>query len=221
MPAKQKTIRLEFHCHTDHSSDGLVSPERLVEICRRKGIERIVVTDHNRTSGAEAAQQLDPARVIIGEEIMTQSGELLAAFVQEEVPAGLTALETIAILREQGAFISVSHPFDTYRKGHWKMAALLEIAPLVDAIEVFNSRCTFAAYNRQARQFAREQGLLGTVGSDAHAASEIGQATHLLPDFSDPSSLKLALAAGQESTRMSGFWVHFYSRYAKWVKNRR
>ena len=221
MPAEQKTICLEFHCHTNHSADGLVSPARLVEICRQKGIDRIVVTDHNSISGAQAAHRLDSERVIIGEEIMTQGGELLAAFVQEAVPAGLTPLETIAILREQGAFISVSHPFDVYRKGHWKMAALLEIAPLVDAIEVFNSRCTFAAYNRQARQFAREQGLLGTVGSDAHAASEVGWATHLLPGFSDPSSLKLALAAGQESTRMSGFWVHFYSRYAKWVKNRR
>ncbi|MFO7624966.1 MAG: PHP domain-containing protein [Anaerolineales bacterium] len=214
-------MRLEFHCHTDHSSDGLISPRKLVDVCRRKGIDRIVVTDHNTISGALAAYQLDPHRVIVGEEILTQSGELLAAFVREEISSGLTALETISILREQGAFISVSHPFDTHRKGHWKVPALLEIVPLVDAIEVFNSRCIFPSFNHKARQFAQQHGLLGTVGSDAHAAREVGQATHLLADFSDAASLKSALASGREDVRLSGFWVHFYSRYAMWVKNRK
>jgi predicted metal-dependent phosphoesterase TrpH len=217
----QYTMRLEFHCHTDYSADGLISPLRLVEVGRRKGIDRIVVTDHNTIAGARAAYQLDPQRVIVGEEILTQSGELLVAFVQEEVPPGLPALETISILREQGAFISVSHPFDTHRKGHWKTPALLEIAPLVDAIEVFNSRCIFPSFNHKARAFARQHGLLGTVGSDAHAASEVGRATHLLADFNDASSLKNALAAGKEEARLSGFWVHFYSRYAKWVKRKK
>ena len=211
-------MRLEFHCHTDYSGDGLISPRKLVEVCRQKGIDRIVVTDHNTIAGALVACRLDPQRVIIGEEILTQSGELLAAFVQEEIPPGLPALETISILREQGAFISVSHPFDTHRKGHWKIPALLDIAPLVDAIEVFNSRCIFPSFNHKARAFAREHGILGTVGSDAHAASEVGQATHLLADFTDTASLKSALATGKEETRLSGFWVHFYSRYAKWVK---
>jgi predicted metal-dependent phosphoesterase TrpH len=214
-------MRLEFHCHTHYSSDGLISPRKLVEVCRRKGIDRIVVTDHNTIAGALAAYQLDPQRVIVGEEILTQSGELLAAFVQEEIPSGLPALETISILREQEAFISVSHPFDTHRKGHWKVPALLEITPLVDAIEVFNSRCIFPSFNHKARAFAQQHGILGTVGSDAHAASEVGQATHLLADFSDAASLKSALVTGKADVRLSGFWVHFYSRYAKWVKNRR
>jgi predicted metal-dependent phosphoesterase TrpH len=221
MPATQKTIRLEFHCHTNYSGDGLISPPRLIEICRRKGVDRIVVTDHNTIAGALAAMHLDPERVIVGEEILTQSGELLAAFVQEEVPAGLPALEAISILREQGAFISVSHPFDIYRKGHWKIPALLDIAPLVDAIEVFNSRCIFPSFNHKARAFAREHGILGTVGSDAHATSEVGQATHLLADFTDASSLKSALATSEINVRLSGFWVHFYSSYAKWVKRKK
>jgi predicted metal-dependent phosphoesterase TrpH len=220
MPAAPKTYRLEFHCHTSYSSDGLISPHRLLDVCRRKGIDRIVVTDHNTIAGALAAYKLDPERVIVGEEILTQSGELLAAFVQEEIPSGLPALETISILRDQGTFISVSHPFDIYRKGHWNTGSLLEIAHLVDAIEVFNSRCIWPSFNRQAQTFAEDQGLLGTVGSDAHASSEVGQATHLLPDFSDATSLKSALTAGTTRTRLSGFWVHFYSRYGKWVKNR-
>ena len=134
-------LRVEFHCHTQYSKDSLTSPERLVKTCRRKGIDRVLVTDHNTIAGARAAQELDPELTIVGEEIATTRGELLAAYVTEEVPAGLSPQETIRILKGQGAFISVSHPFDIYRSGHWKEGDLLEILPDIDAIEVFNSRC--------------------------------------------------------------------------------
>ena len=217
----RKTIRIELHCHTSHSGDGLISPQKILEICQRKGIDRIVVTDHNTIAGARAAYARDRQRVIVGEEIMTTSGELLAAFVQEEVPPGLSPAGTIRILRDQGAFISVSHPFDPYRKGHWKIDDLLEISPLVDAIEVFNARCMRPLYNEQALEFARQHALLGTVGSDAHAAFEVGRATMLLPDFEDAAGLKGSLASARQEVKLSGAWVHLFSRYAKWTRRLR
>ena len=213
-------IKLEFHCHTISSKDSLLSAEDLLKTCRRKGIDRVVVTDHNLISGAQRCQSLDPERVIIGEEILTQSGELLAAFVKEEIPAGLPAQEAISRLRQQGAFISVSHPFDSLRKGAWSLPDLEAIVPEVDAIEVFNARCFSAEANRQAQEFARQHRLLGTVGSDAHTAFELGRATLLLPDFHDQASLKSALPQAQPRTRLSSPWVHVTSRYAVWLKSR-
>lgn len=206
--------RLEFHCHTIYSKDCLVRVEKLLETCQRKGIDRIVITDHNNARGAFLAQQLDPERVIVGEEILTQRGELLAAFLQEEVPKGLTPEETINILRDQGAFISVAHPFDRLRSGHWQLDDLLEIAPLVDAIEIFNARSMSPDFNRQAEEFASEHNMLGTVGSDAHAAFELGRAAMLLPDFNDAQSLKSALSEARYETRLSSPFVRFTSRYA-------
>src|ERR1044071_1726254 len=161
-------LKTEFHCHTIDSRDSRTPPAALVAACRRKGIDRVVVTDHNTIAGARAAQRLDPERVIVGEEIMTTRGEILAAFVSEEIPRGLTPRETIRRLKDQGAFISVSHPFDRLRKGGWKEPDLLEILPEVDAIEVYNSRCMNPGFNRQARQFADKHHLAVTVGSDAH-----------------------------------------------------
>jgi predicted metal-dependent phosphoesterase TrpH len=157
---------------------------------------------------------MDPQRVIVGEEIMTREGELLAAFVQEAVPAGLPPLEAIARLRAQGAFISVSHPFDIFRSGHWRAAALLEITPLVDAIETFNARCWLPRFNRRAAAYARQHHLLFTVGSDAHAAVEVGMATLRLPPFHDAATLKAALAQAEVEARLSPPWVHLFSRYA-------
>lgn len=210
--------RVEFHCHTIYSKDCLVRPEKLVQACQRKGIERVVVTDHNTICGALCAQEIDPDRVIVGEEIMTQEGELLAAFLREEIPPGLPALETIARLREQGAFISVSHPFDRLRKGHWQTDDLLKITPYIDAIETFNARCMQPGFNDRALAFARQQGLMGTAGSDAHTLSELGRASMLLPEFEDAHSLKNALAQVEFQVRMSSPLVHFASRYATWIK---
>jgi predicted metal-dependent phosphoesterase TrpH len=213
-------LRVEFHCHTIHSRDSLLSIDKLLETCQQKGIDRIVITDHNTTAGAIQAHKIDPQRVIIGEEILTQKGELLAAFVQEEIPAGLAPVEAINRLREQGAFISVSHPFDQIRKGHWHTPNLLEILPLVDAIEVFNARCFSASSNERAQEFAKEQGIAGTVGSDAHAAFEIGRAAMLLPEFGDATSLKAVISRSRFETRLSSPFVHFTSRYAVWYKAR-
>ena len=103
---------VEFHCHTNFSKDSLTEPVDLVKAARRKGIDRLVITDHNSIGGARAAQALDPELVIVGEEILTTRGEILAAFVKEEIPARLSPQETIKRLKDQGAFISVSHPFD-------------------------------------------------------------------------------------------------------------
>jgi predicted metal-dependent phosphoesterase TrpH len=217
-PVDDDLVRVDFHTHTVFSKDSLTSPERLVDTCRRKGLGRVVVTDHNSIAGARAAHALDPQLVVVGEEIMTTRGEILAAFVIEEIPRGLPPPEAIARLRDQGAFISVSHPFDTWRSGAWRAEELAEIAPLVDAIETFNARCATLAENRRAQDFARQHGLPGTAGSDGHAAFELGAACLELPAFSGPDELRAVIAQGRLRGGLSPFWVHLASWYARWRK---
>jgi len=84
---------VEFHAHTNASKDSLTKPADLIAAARRKGINRLVITDHNTVAGARAAQSLDSELVIVGEEIMTTRGEILAAFVTKEIPAGLSPKE--------------------------------------------------------------------------------------------------------------------------------
>jgi hypothetical protein len=211
-------MRVDFHTHSLRSKDSLTAYPDLLQACQRKGLDKIVLTDHNTILGAVEAQQLDPGRVIVGEEIMTEQGEILAAFVREEIPRGLPPLEVIGRLREQGAFISVSHPFDRNRNGSWKLSDLEQIAPLVDAVEVFNARCMQADFNQKAQAFARQHGLPGTAGSDGHAAFEIGRAHLLLPDFQDADSLRTAVRESQVVGKLSSPFVHFASVYARWVK---
>jgi predicted metal-dependent phosphoesterase TrpH len=207
-------LRVEFHCHTHASGDSLVRPRDLVATARRKGLDRLIITDHNTITGAREAQALDPELVIVGEEIMTTRGEILAAFVTEEIPAYLSPAETIQRLKDQGAFVSVSHPFDTRRAGHWKEPDLLEILPLVDAIEVYNSRCMFPWFNHTARRFAEKHNVPGTVGSDAHALFEVGRSVLALEPFSGADALRKVIRMAIPQVKWSPPWFHFSSRYA-------
>ncbi len=208
----------EFHCHTSFSGDSLTRPADLVAAARRKGIDRVVVTDHNSIGGALEAQRIDPKLIIVGEEIMTTQGEILASFVKEEIPARLSPQETIRRLKEQGAFISVSHPFDRFRKGGWQENELLEILPEVDAIEVFNSRCWDRSFNDLARKFAENHNVAGTVGSDAHAAFELGRSVLLLDPFTGPEEMRKVIRQGEPRVKWSPPWIHLVSRYASMIK---
>jgi predicted metal-dependent phosphoesterase TrpH len=209
-------LRVEFHCHTCYSDDGLITPQMLLEICREKHIDRLAVTDHNSISGALEAQQLDPQRFIVGEEVRTTAGEFLAFFVQEVVPRGLSPRAAIERLRSQGAFISVSHPMDRMRG--WQLPDLLAVLPYIDALETFNSRCMWPWWNRDALQFARQHDLPGTSGSDAHIPEEVGRSTMSIEDFKDAAGLRQVIRRAVPHNRLSGWGVHFASSKAKEMK---
>ncbi len=201
------TIKAELHCHTACSHDSSNQLEPLLRTARERGLSRLAITDHNRIGCALKAREMDPELIVVGEEILTTGGELLAYYLTEEVPARLSPMETIARLKQQGAFIAVPHPFDLHRHG-WKMEVLLEILPHVDALEVFNARCLRGGLNDQALAFAQEQGMRMQAGSDAHSLVELGLATLELPPFDNPDELRAALDIGRISGRLLSPWDH-------------
>jgi predicted metal-dependent phosphoesterase TrpH len=206
-------LTIETHCHTNASPDSQMKPEELLAVCRARGIDRVIVTDHWSLEGAQAAKALDPERVIVGEEVLTDKGELLAAFVTELIPRAMPYREAISALRDQGAFISVSHPFDP-RRSRWTLEDMEELAGLVDAIETFNSRNLIPKYNEDAQRFARKFKLAETAGSDAHTADEVGHAVMQLPDFADADGLRNVLAKAEFIVETSSPWVRVASRWA-------
>ena len=96
-----------------------------------------------------------PDLVIVGEEIKTTHGEIIAYFVKECVPKGLSRKRPSSDLRDQGAVISVPHPLDTLRGSAMGRENLLEIIEQVDALEVRNARCV-RADNLAAAELARD-----------------------------------------------------------------
>ncbi len=48
----QTTWKVELHSHTLYSKDSLTPLMQVIETCRRRGIDRIAITDHNTAEGA-------------------------------------------------------------------------------------------------------------------------------------------------------------------------
>ncbi len=202
-----RRITVEFHCHTLFSRDSSNRIPDLIAAARARGIDKLAITDHNTIAGALAAKEIAPDLIIVGEEILTQQGELLAYFLTEEIPARLSADETIVRLQAQGAFIAVPHPFDHHRHG-WQLPDLLRILPRVDAIEVFNARSLRQAVNDQALAFAQATGTPAIAGSDAHSLLELGFARTLLPPFTDADGLRCVIADSVIHARRLKGWAH-------------
>ena len=210
--------QVELHSHTHWSKDCVVDFDTIIRRCEKLGIDRIAITDHNTADGALAMQKIAPDLVIVGEEIMTTQGELLGYFMKESIPEGLSPEETIRQLRDQGAVISVAHPFDRLRKGAWREEDLLRIIDKVDAIESFNARCLFPQDNERALVFAAKHNLIGTIGSDAHSRVEYGRALARVQPFEGAADFLESLRTAEFVPRYSSFIVHFHSKTAKWSK---
>jgi predicted metal-dependent phosphoesterase TrpH len=208
-------LRCELHTHTLYSRDCVTPLESLLAASRRKGLDRLAVTDHNSIAGALRLQRMDAERIIIGEEIRTTRGELIAYFLTELVPPGLSPEEAIRAVRDQGGVVGVSHPLDGLRREAMGRSALLPLLGELDFIEVFNARCLLPTYNHRARALAAERKLLMTAGSDAHCNAELGRAVMLMPPFDSAASFLESLRRASILARPGPFWTHLASSYAK------
>ncbi len=213
--------RVELHAHTVYSPDSLVSLEDFLAACRRKELNRVAVTDHNTIQGALRLKERAPDLIIVGEEIRAREGEVLAYFIEREIPKGLPLLETIHRIREQGGVIALPHPCDRARGSAVGREIAEMVLPLVDAVEIFNARCVFPSDNACAAALAARFGKPGFSGSDAHTLRELGQAWTALPPFEDAAGFLQALRQAHPTRRSSPFWVHLFSTWAKWRRTQR
>ncbi len=186
---------IDLHCHTAASFDCLASPESVVRAAARRGLTHLAITDHDTVAGALRARSSAPdgLTVIVGEEVKTADGDLIALFLSDAVPPGLSARETIDAVRAQGGLVGIPHPFDRFRGSMLKDPRLEAIGGLVDWVEAYNARVVGGDGNARAADFARELGLPGVAASDAHSVLEVGVAYNAVDG--DPSTPEGLLAA--------------------------
>jgi predicted metal-dependent phosphoesterase TrpH len=186
---------VDLHCHTSASFDCLARPESVVRAAAKRGLTHLAITDHDRIEGALRARDAAPAEltVIVGEEIRTADGDLIALFLERAVAPGRSARDTIAEVRGQGGLVGIPHPFDRHRGSMLKDPRLEAIGRTVDWVEAHNARVVGGSGNERAAAFAHELGLPGVAVSDAHSVIEVGVAYTVVDG--DPSTAAGLLAA--------------------------
>ena len=209
-------LRAEIHVHTRFSPDSTTPLEKLLARCQKVGINYVAITDHNTIQGALAAQELAPFPIIIGEEVKSSGGEITGLFLKEEIPAGLSPLETVQRIKEQGGLVSIPHPFDRLRRSVITASALEQVLPHTDIIEAFNARNTFMKANTMALELAQERGLLISAVSDAHTLIELGRTYVEMPEFDGTAEgFKESLRQGRLVTRHITPLIHLATTFTK------
>jgi predicted metal-dependent phosphoesterase TrpH len=188
--APREFIHVDLHMHTDHSPDCATPVSTLLEAAKTAGLGAIAVTDHNEVSGAHEArvqaERNGGVKVIVAEEVKTaDQGEVIGLFIEEKIPRGMTLQETIAAIREQGGLVYVPHPFDRLHSVP-DYRHLLDVVEDIDAIEVFNPRVAFSAFNEEAARFAAKYRIVAGAGSDSHVAAGLGSVKIRMRDFDGP-----------------------------------
>lgn len=174
-------INVDLHIHTHYSADSLTSPKLVLRTAHYKGIRMVAITDHNTITGAIQAKKgaPDDVEVIIGSETMTEFGEVIGLFLQEDICTH-HFFEVIDSIRDQGGISTYAHPF---RKLKDIDSHLLDSC---DVIEGWNGR-TKRINNLRAMEAADYLKKPVVADSDSHFPFELGDVGNLvhLDDGSD------------------------------------
>jgi hypothetical protein len=160
-------LKLDLHIHSQYSEDATGSPKDIIKILQKKGLQGMAITDHNTVEGGLKALKVKPKEFIVipGVEISTKDGHMLALNVTENIKSHLSVEETVEKIIDAGGLPVVPHLFRNM--SGIKKEKLRNIRTKISAIEVFNS-CSLPQTNLKTAKIAKEYGLGGTGGSDAH-----------------------------------------------------
>ena len=175
--------RADLHIHT-LASDGTAGVVEILEhVEKNTELDVIAITDHERIDAALAGRQLARDRglrveVVVGEEVTTLGGHLLALWIETPIKPFRSMRSTIAAIHDQGGLAIPAHPLVPYplcAQG-FMLRRLLADEPRYrpDAIEAFNPTTLGRPWHGRVVRFAEEHGLARLGNSDSHDLASIG-----------------------------------------------
>jgi predicted metal-dependent phosphoesterase TrpH len=198
----------DLHIHTIHSWDGVCAVSAVLQyVIEHTKLNVIAITDHDEIRGALEAVELAPAygvEVVPGSEISTADGHVLALFICQRVPAGLSLIETVLRVGELGGLCIAAHPMARV-SGSLSAEAICralqhpQVARTLVGVEAYNSGLVYSQSNRAAQALAQTLPVAQVGNSDAHMLWMIGRGA---TEFSGSSASQLRSALEAHTTRV-------------------
>lgn len=198
----------DLHIHTIYSYDGTCSVSAVLkQVADHTDLDVIAITDHDSLVGVREALNLAPnygVEVIPGCEVSTADGHLLALFIDRPIHAGLSLVETVLRVGEQGGLCIAAHPM-ARGASSLRFATIQQALsqPGVDqvlvGIEAFNGGLVYTRRNPLVEAMAQTLPLAQVGNSDAHILQTIG---HGSSKFEGQTACELRTALEQATTRV-------------------
>lgn len=190
-------FKFDMHCHTaEGSMDAHIGIGEYIQILKSKGFGGMLVTDHDSYEGylayKRSSNKEEDFVVLQGIEYDTYDfGHMLIIMPQKFVPdvikmRGLTLKKLVKIVHFYGGILGPAHPcgerfLSFFTTGMFKDVEKAEFMKQFDFLEAYNA-CESEDSNWCAAELAKEYGLPGTGGSDAHSRECVGMAYTKLPE---------------------------------------
>jgi predicted metal-dependent phosphoesterase TrpH len=170
--------KADLHLHT-RVSDGLAKVDELLTYVEHEtDLDLMAVTDHEDLSGGQRAREAAARRgmdivVVVGAEITTNQGHLLALGI-ERCPKSFRSIEkTLEDVHAQGGLAIAPHPQSWLTRSISvrtidRLQRLAEPGITFDAVETANPSPAGKLTRSKALQTARRWELAETGSSDAH-----------------------------------------------------
>lgn len=197
-----QVLAADFHVHS-FPGDGALSPFDLIGEARRRGLQAIAITNHNRVGAARLgrwlSRRLGGPLVLVGQEITNPAYHLVAVGIHQAVDARQGAADAIDAVHAQGGVAIAAHPTARFWKGFDEVAlGRLDAAERVHPLVYAHPRRARELAEFFARAEARGRGLASVGSSDFHVLAMLGLCrTYVFTrEASEPGVLE-ALRAGR------------------------
>jgi predicted metal-dependent phosphoesterase TrpH len=184
--------KADLHVHSKYSADSIIEPKEIVFFSKKRGLNAVAVTDHDNVEGARKIAKETDFLIIPGTEISSLGGHIIGLNVQEVIPRGLSADETVDRIHQQGGIAIGCHPFALFKGSVGK-----HINDKFDAVETINSSSfPFKSASKKADLLATQYGLAKVAGTDAHIGEAIGCAYTLIDAEPNVDAVLKSIIAG-------------------------
>jgi predicted metal-dependent phosphoesterase TrpH len=174
----------DLHIHSMYSYDGTASISAILKyVADYTDLNVIAITDHDSMEGVPEALDLAPyynLEVIPGCEVSSKDGHVLCLFIERPIPPGLSLLETVLMVGNQGGICIAAHPmakgvnslrFETIRQVLKHPVA----SKILLGVEAFNGGLVYTRGNLSVQQESNSLPLAQLGNSDSHILQMIGQ----------------------------------------------
>lgn len=186
-------IKADLHVHTIYSNDSVITPKALVYYAKKRGLNAVAVTDHNKIEGALNIAKKSDILIIPGIEVSSLKGHVVGLNINEGIPKSLSVEETVDRIHEAGGIAVACHPFALFKGSIGN-----NISTNFDAIETINaSSFPFGRTTRKANKLADKLKLPKVAGTDAHYPPVIGQAYTIIESEAKVDDIIKAIQRGQ------------------------
>jgi predicted metal-dependent phosphoesterase TrpH len=185
-------LKIDLHIHTNHSYDSVIKPEEVVFYAKKRGLDGIAVTDHDKIECALKMTKKTGFLIIPGIEVSSLGGHVLALNIQELIPKGLSVDETVDRIHSLGGIAVACHPTSFFKGSLGE-----HISSKFDAVEVINASAFPFNYSvKHSQKIASSLKIAQVAGSDAHYGPEIGYAYTLVNAESKVEEIVKSISRG-------------------------